>query len=445
MDSRGERGRAGKAGPRAGSDLNQGGPGWLAADGERRRLRKAHRIARQRVTEGCGEAEDPGTEALQQGREPRRNRPVAPSHSRVGTIRLGDMEACGHAAAVRLRPEQQAEAERESQERQVATHGVQPIPLEWSQQCAVSSWCCVPVLPRGARLQGSDVLRDILACTKVSHVESFKRSEGYDAMGQDQPLDTVEVRITIAARLETVFAYFREPAAFERWMGTGSSIAPRKGGQVRVTYPNGDIAAGVIEELVPNQRLVMSWGYERGPAELPLQSTRVEVTLTPIDGGTRVVLRHTGLGTAAQRRNHRAGWRYYLASLSQLASSALDQVIDRALDSYAEAWGTPDPAHRRRLLEQCWDLNGVFRDSMGYVEGIEDLVEYIGMAQQFSPGIRLAREGAVIRSQGFVSHGWRMTQLDGATILTGSNTVEFTGEGLIRSVTGFWNPPARSG
>lgn len=258
-------------------------------------------------------------------------------------------------------------------------------------------------------------------------------------MPQEQPLDTVEVRITIAARPETVFSYLRDPAAFQRWMGPASSISPAVGGAVRVAYPNGDAAVGTIEELIPNQRVVMRWGYERGPSEVAPDSTRVEITLTPVEGGTRVVLRHSGLATAAQRRNHRAGWRHHLAALAQLATAALDPLVERALDAYVAAWGASDERERRRLLEECWHPGGVFRDAMGYVEGLDDLVEYIGLAQGFMPGVRLVRDGPPARSQGFVSHGWRLVQSDGATVMAGSNTVEFGGDGLIRSVTGFWS------
>lgn len=261
-------------------------------------------------------------------------------------------------------------------------------------------------------------------------------------MSQPESFDTVEVRITIAARPATVFAFLRDPAAFQRWMGADSSTQGAKGGKVRVAYPNGDVAGGVIEEIVPNERVVMSWGYERGPAELPADSTRVEITLTPTEGGTRVVLRHTGLRSAEQRKNHRAGWRHYLASLSQLATGPLDQLVDRALDSYVQAWSTDDAEERRRLLDQCWDTYGIFRDSMGYVEGIDDLADYIGTARRFLPGMRLLREGPAIRSQGFVSHRWKIVQADGTVAMTGSNTVELTGDGLIRSVVGFWSPSA---
>ena len=58
--------------------------------------------------------------------------------------------------------------------------------------------------------------------------------------------------------------------------------------------------------------------------------------------------------------------------------------MDRALDTYVQAWSTDHPEERHRLLEQCWDPQGVFLDSMGYAEGISELADYIGGARQFS-------------------------------------------------------------
>src|SRR4051812_49353918 len=134
-------------------------------------------------------------------------------------------------------------------------------------------------------------------------------------MSERSGVDLLEVRITIAARPETVFRFLSEPEAFERWMGSGSTIGNGQGASYRVVYPNGHVAAGVVEELIPNKRVVMSWGYENGVNNIPVGATRVEISLAPTTGGTLVTLRHSGLRDAEQRRNHRAGWRYYLASL----------------------------------------------------------------------------------------------------------------------------------
>jgi uncharacterized protein YndB with AHSA1/START domain len=261
-------------------------------------------------------------------------------------------------------------------------------------------------------------------------------------MARSDDNDVLELRITITARPDTVFRFLSDPVAFEEWMGAGSSIGTGLGGTVRVVYPNGHVAAGIIEDIVPNERLVMSWGYENGVNNLPPGATRVEITLSPYRGGTLVTLRHTGLPDAMQRRNHRAGWRHYLASLSQRATSNLDAVMDSVLAAYINAWAERDPLVRRQLLTECWAEDGVFRDAMGYAEGIDDLNEYIATAQRFAPNMLMTRDGRPSRAHGFVSHRWRMVSPDGTTMMTGTNTLELTDDGRIRSVVGFWDQPA---
>lgn len=259
-----------------------------------------------------------------------------------------------------------------------------------------------------------------------------------DAPRESDAVDVVEVRIEIAARRETIFAFLSDPDAFRRWMGQGSSLAG-VGGPFRVAYPNGDVAAGVVEEIVPNERIVLSWGYEGSVHGVAPGTTRVEISLTESPGGTRVVLRHTGLRDAARRAQHRMGWRHYLATLSQLASASLDVVAEQRIDRYTAAWAELDASARRDLLAQCWEEDGVFRDPMGYAEGRADLSDHIGAAQQFSRGMTLERVGPVSRAHAFVSYRWRIVASDGKPVMTGSNIAELSGEGLIRSMTGFWD------
>jgi uncharacterized protein YndB with AHSA1/START domain len=261
-------------------------------------------------------------------------------------------------------------------------------------------------------------------------------------MARNDDSDVLELRMVTTARPETVFRFLSDPIAFEQWMGAGSSIGTGLGGAVRVVYPNGHVAAGIIEEIVPNKRVVMSWGYEDGVNNLPPGATRVEISLSPHRGGTLVTLRHSGLRDATQRRNHRAGWRHYLSSLSQLATSKLDGMMGSILDTYISAWAERDPLARRRLLEQCWAEDGVFQDAMGYAEGLDELDDYIATAQRFAPNVVMTNDGTPSRSHGFVNHRWRMIGPDGTTMMTGTNTLELTDDGRIRSVIGFWDRPA---
>jgi uncharacterized protein YndB with AHSA1/START domain len=124
----------------------------------------------------------------------------------------------------------------------------------------------------------------------------------------------VEVTLHIAARPETVFAYFTDPARYVQWMGEHATLQPFPGGTYRVRIRDGVEAAGRFLEVDPPHRLVFSWGWTNDQA-VPPGTTRVVVMLEEEDGGTRVVLRHHGLPDDAQRDQHRKGWERYLDRL----------------------------------------------------------------------------------------------------------------------------------
>ncbi len=123
--------------------------------------------------------------------------------------------------------------------------------------------------------------------------------------------EPLEVSVHIAARPEIVFGYFTDPARYTQWMGNLATLNPVPGGTYRVGMRNGMAAAG---EFDPPHRLVFTWGWTNDP-DVPPGSTRVEVTLTVEDGGTRVVLRHYDLPDHEQTDHHRKGWELYLARL----------------------------------------------------------------------------------------------------------------------------------
>ena len=60
----------------------------------------------------------------------------------------------------------------------------------------------------------------------------------------------VEVTLVIAARPETIFRYFTDPARFARWMGQGAVLDPEPGGRLWVGYPTGQVAS-MIREIKP--------------------------------------------------------------------------------------------------------------------------------------------------------------------------------------------------
>jgi uncharacterized protein YndB with AHSA1/START domain len=135
-----------------------------------------------------------------------------------------------------------------------------------------------------------------------------------------QQTDVLERELRIAARPETVFAFFIEPAKMMRWMGSEVTLDPRPGGICRMNI-NGYITRGEYVEVVPHSRIVFTWGWENeGSTPRPGEST-VEVSLIPDGEGTIVRLRHLGLN-AEERANHGLGWDQFLPRLITAAEAA---------------------------------------------------------------------------------------------------------------------------
>jgi uncharacterized protein YndB with AHSA1/START domain len=128
-------------------------------------------------------------------------------------------------------------------------------------------------------------------------------------------LDAVVCETHIAAPPHAVFAYFVDPAKMVLWMGARAEIDPRPGGAYAVDLNAQARARGQYVDVVPDTRIVFSFGWEENPT-VPPGSTTVEVTFTPDGDGTHVRLVHRGLVGAESRAQHTDGWQHYLARLA---------------------------------------------------------------------------------------------------------------------------------
>ena len=121
----------------------------------------------------------------------------------------------------------------------------------------------------------------------------------------------------IAAPAAVVYSYLTESTKWSRWQGETATIEPKQGGIFALTMPSGVRARGQFLELVPNQRVVFTWGWVDHPG-IPPGSTTVEIDLVQDGLGTLLRLTHHGL-PADEVATHNTGWMHYLGRLESVA------------------------------------------------------------------------------------------------------------------------------
>ncbi|MGI9054007.1 MAG: SRPBCC family protein [Ilumatobacteraceae bacterium] len=170
-------------------------------------------------------------------------------------------------------------------------------------------------------------------------------------------------QIHIRASAEAVWQALTDPALTTRYFhhtAIESTFAP--GASWRMTLPDGREAVhGVIEEVDPPQRLVMTWRVLYDAAMVEEPPSRLEWLLTDNgEGVTRVTLVHGDLGRSPlTSAGVGDGWHWVLGSLKSLLETgdALDgsEAPPPAIDD-----GDGD-AHRTMAVEAnntTWDLLG---------------------------------------------------------------------------------------
>lgn len=115
-----------------------------------------------------------------------------------------------------------------------------------------------------------------------------------------------------------VYAYLTDSERWARWQGAEATIESHPGGVFRMLMGNGMCARGQFVELVPDKRVVFTWGWIDLP-DLPPGSTVVEIDLEHDGDGTMIRLTHRDM-PADHADVHRVGWEHYLARLAVCAA-----------------------------------------------------------------------------------------------------------------------------
>jgi uncharacterized protein YndB with AHSA1/START domain len=136
--------------------------------------------------------------------------------------------------------------------------------------------------------------------------------------------------IDIPAPPSAVWRLLSTPDGLRSWLSPELDIDLQLGGAYRMPGGDGESTiSGVVLELVPEGRLVLSWLEEDAGWVHP---GRLVVTLEPIPSGTRVGLIHdgfAGIGTA--------GWRGTMEAYERGADK--HQVLNRLAEAVAAGRG----------------------------------------------------------------------------------------------------------
>jgi len=121
--------------------------------------------------------------------------------------------------------------------------------------------------------------------------------------------------VVMEASPATIFPFLTDPAHHVRWMGSEADLDPRAGGDYRVLVQGKHPGVGKFVEVVPNTKVVFTFGWDEPDHPIPAGSTEVEITLVPDGDKTTVRLVHRGLPDDAVS-DHTSGWGHYLDRLS---------------------------------------------------------------------------------------------------------------------------------
>lgn len=242
--------------------------------------------------------------------------------------------------------------------------------------------------------------------------------------------------VIIRAPRALVFRYFTDSTRFAAWWGAGSSIDARPGGAVLIRYPNAVIARGTVESLVPDERVVFTYGYDDASKAIPAGASRVTIALADDSEGTRLDLLHE-FAEPQTRDHHAPGWRYQLSLFANVVARELHADVTSTVDRFISAWNEGDPFVRHKLLGEIAHERIEFHDAYAAIRGAQDLDEHIAAVHTFMPGTTLERTSEPRHCQGSVLVDWAVRR-KGEPAGRGTNYFELSAAGRIRRVVGFW-------
>ncbi|MFC9997312.1 nuclear transport factor 2 family protein [Nocardia sp. NPDC127526] len=120
--------------------------------------------------------------------------------------------------------------------------------------------------------------------------------------------------------------------------------------------------------------------------------------------------------------------------------AALHAAFEQLIDTYCAAWSESDPARRRAVLEKVWAPDATYTDPTVHVTGLDGLLAHIETVAARRPGATVLRTSRVDAHHDLARFAWHVVQADGTALPDGLDLIEFTDDGRIRRVIGFFGP-----
>jgi uncharacterized protein YndB with AHSA1/START domain len=129
----------------------------------------------------------------------------------------------------------------------------------------------------------------------------------------------VVCEVLIDASPATIYPFLVDADQHLKWIGTQATLDAVVGGEYRVLVMGVHPGVGKFLVLVPNERVVFTFGWDEPDHPIPAGSGEIEITLTPDGAMTLVRLVHRGLPDDAVS-DHTGGWNHYLGRLKQVVA-----------------------------------------------------------------------------------------------------------------------------
>ncbi len=138
----------------------------------------------------------------------------------------------------------------------------------------------------------------------------------------------VEREVVIQAPKEMVFRFFADRREWKEWICDKATAEVAEGGKYAMKWLTGYEASGTFLKIHPPDALHFTWWGKDDPAE-----TEVQISLLEIAGGTRVQVRHSGIGASyrwkPQHKEIEKGWDRALENLKSVLETGIDLRLAR--------------------------------------------------------------------------------------------------------------------